>query len=260
MKTLDNTVSEKLKIKFTGNNIEPNIVSANEFAKVVTAYENALLAVLKKNKSGSKLNNQFISIVNIKHESLTIEASPHTEDIKAAANEINTAIKTSRINRLPIEAVENLIVFQQFVNKFQCKAILNGIEGIETAEITIDSNIRITESFFFKGETTVYGKIMRIGGTEPKVRIKTDSGKSLSVVINVKDAKLLSKHLYSKVGIKGTAKWKKENNELMEIKAKSFVLLKDVPLTEKLKGLSNLLGKYWTNVDNPDEYVTSLRD
>ncbi len=252
------TLAETLKIKFTGNDIEPSAVTANEFAKIVMAYENALLAVIKKNHP-ARVGIDFISIVKVKNESLTIEADPHTDDIKEAANEINTAIKEKKVNRLPYEAVENLVVFQNFINKYGCKAILNGIEGVETAEINVESDIRISEALYFKGETTVYGKIIRIGGSEPKVRIQTDNGKQISVVTTRQNAKELSPHLYSKIGIKGTGKWKKENNELVELKAKSFVVLSDIPLTEKLKGLGNLLSKHWIDIDNPDDYLISLR-
>lgn len=251
-------MSERLKIKFTGNDIEPTKVTANEFAKIVACYENALLAVAKKNHP-NKDNSNFISIVSVKHESLTIEADPHTEIIKEAANEINVAIKNKKTNKLPYDAIENLVAFQQFVNKFGCVAVLNGIEGIETAEINIESDIKISESLYFKGETTIYGKIIRIGGAEPRVRIQTDNGTSISVLITKKDAKYLSPYLYSKIGVKGFGKWKKENNELVDIKANSFVVLSDLPITEKLKGLSNLLSKYWIDIDKPDEYIASLR-
>lgn len=251
-------LSERLKIKFTGNKIEPSKVTANEFAKIVAAYENALLAVVKK-KHPQRHGVDFISVVSVKNESLTIEAEPHNLDLKEAANEINSAIKNKRLDKLPFETIENLTVFQSFVNKYQCKAILNGIDDIESAEINIYSDIKITDSLYFKGETTVYGRIIRIGGAEPKVRIQTDNGKYLSVVTSKENAKELSPNLYSRIGVKGIGKWKKENNELVEIKAKSFVVISDLPLTEKLKGLSNLLSKYWKNIDNPDDYITSLR-
>jgi hypothetical protein len=251
-------VSETLKIKFTGNGIDPTKVTANEFAKVVAAYEDALLAVLKKNHP-ARAGIDFISVVEVRHSSLEILNQPHSLEVIESANELNTAIKTRKTHRLPFEAVEGLVVFQQFVNKFNCVAILNGVEGVETAEITVESNIKVTEELYFKGETTVYGKIIRIGGSEPKIRIQTDNGKYISVVTTKKNAKELSPNLYSKIGIRGVGKWRKDNNELVELKAKNFVVLSDLPLTERLKGLSNLLGKYWINIDNPDDYITSLR-
>lgn len=254
----DKNLSERLKIKFTGNEIEPSKVTANEFAKLVASYENALLSVLNNGKA-KKNSIDFISVVNVKNESLTIEAEPNTLEVKEAANIINKAIKNRTFNKLPYDAVESLSVLQSFVNKHQCKAILNGIDDIESAEINVDSGIQITDSLYFKGKTTVYGKIIRIGGSEPKVRIQTDDGKYLSVVVSKKTAKDLSPSLYSRIGVKGTGKWKKYNNELEEIKAESFVVLSDVPLTKKLKGLSEIIGKYWKNIDNPDDYIASIR-
>ena len=251
-------MSETLKIKFTGGEINPSKVTANEFAKIVSSYENALLSIVKTDNSINK-NVEFISIVGVKNESLTIEAEPHTKEVKEAANRINTAIKNKKINRLPFSVVENLEAIQSFVIKHQCKAILNGIEGVETAEINVDSDIKVSDSLYFSGETTVYGKIIRIGGSQPKVRILLDNGKYISVVSSKENVKELSPNLYSRIGIKGIGKWKKENNELVEIKAKSFVILSDLPLTDRLKGLSKLIGKYWVNIDNPDDYVASLR-
>lgn len=255
---IDDDLSERLKIKFTGNEIEPKKVTANEFAKLVAAYENALLSVINNGKP-KKNPIDFISVVSVKNESLTIEAEPNTSEIKEAANKINKAIKNKSFNRLPYDAVENLSVLQSFVNKYQCRAILNGIDDIESAEINIDSGIQITDSLYFKGKTTVYGKIIRIGGSEPKVRIQTDDGKYLSVIVTQKTAKELSPSLYSRIGVKGTGKWKKYNNELEEIKAESFVVLSDLPLTKKLKGLSDIIGDYWKNIDNPDDYIASIR-
>ncbi|WP_148560738.1 hypothetical protein [Zobellia galactanivorans] len=255
----DKDLSERLKIRFTGNEIEPSKVTANEFAKLVASYENALLSVLNNGKP-KKNSVDFISVVSVKNESLTIEAQPHTLEVKEAANTINKAIKNKTFNRLPYDAVDSLSVLQSFVNKHKCRALLNGIDDIESAEINEDSGIQISDSLYFKGKTTVYGKIMRIGGSEPKVRIKTDDGIYLSVVVSKEVAKELSPNLYSRIGIKGTGKWKKYNNELEEIKAESFVIISDEPLTKKLKGLSEIIGDYWKNIDNPDDYIASIRE
>ncbi len=176
-----------------------------------------------------------------------------------AADQINTHIANNRISQLPFEAVENLSVIQHFVEKHNCNAYLNGVDGIASAEITPITDLRITKSFFIRGETTIYGTVVRIGGSEPKIRVQADNGTYFSVVTTASNAKDLTSHLYERIGVKGIATWKKENNELIEIKLKSFVLLSKLPLSERLKGLQNLLGKYWIDVDNPDDFITSLR-
>jgi hypothetical protein len=252
-------VNQTLKVRFSGNNISPDKVSASEFAGIVVAYEKALLAVADKKYPGRK-GLSYISIVQVRHESLGIDVLPSSNDVIEAADEINIAITNNTIHKLPFDAVVNLSTFQHFVDKYNCSAYLNGIEGIASAEITPYTNLKINQSFFIKGETTIYGQVIRIGGSEPKVRVQTDDGKYFSVVTTAKNAKELSKHLYERIGVKGLARWKKENHELEEIKLKSFIFLSNVPLTERLKGLSNLVGSYWIDVDNPDDYIESLRD
>ena len=53
--------------------------------------------------------------------------------------------------------------------------------------------------------------------------------------------------------------WKKENKELVELKPYDFIKLDDSSLAEKMKSLRKHLKPYWKNIDNPDEYVASLR-
>ncbi len=109
------------------------------------------------------------------------------KEIIEAADIINKAIKNNTTTQLPFTTVENLSIIQHFINVHDCKATLNGIGTIEVAEITPATNLKITESFYIKGETTVYGKIVRVGGAKHRVRIETDNGKQFTIITrNVK--------------------------------------------------------------------------
>lgn len=247
-----------LKFRLVGEDLTPDKVSANEFSKLVSAYENALIAFVSRDNPTMK-HTAFISVVGIKNESLGVEFLPNKEALYEASDIINRAINNNTISKLPFETVQNLEIIQRFVDTRECIAELNGYEKIESTKITPSTNLKINETFYVRGETLVYGKIMRIGGSEPRVRIEFDNGKQFSVITNQKEAKRLSPHLYEKVGIKGMAKWKKENNELINIKPKSFILMENNPLKKRMKGLGELLGKYWVDVENPDDYTASLR-
>lgn len=248
-----------LKIRLVGEDISPEKISANDFSKLIAAYEDALIAFFEK-RHPDKKDLGFVSVVGISSESAGVVFRPNYEtEMIEVANDINTSINNKTISKLPFKTVENLTIIQNYINKKNCTAELNGYDKIASTKITPSTNLRITKSFYIKGETTIYGKVVRVGGKEPRVRVQINDDLELSVIIKEKDAKELSPYLYEVIGIKGMAKWKKENHELVEIKPKSFILMEEKSLKEKFKGLGDLLGKYWVDIDNPDDYVASLR-
>jgi hypothetical protein len=172
-----------LKIKFEGEGISPNTVSSNEFAKIIAAYEDALNALMAK-RHPSKSHMSFISVIDVQNTGETIIFDPNLEsELISAADEINIAISTKSHNTLPFETVDNLGIIQKFVRERNCKASLNGYEGITSALITPETNLQIDESFYIYGETTIYGSLISIGGATPKAKIRMRSGKLLSVEI-----------------------------------------------------------------------------
>lgn len=247
---------KQLKIRFS---LPPEKVSANEFSKVVSAYENAIVSVVKKNHP-HRLIPAHISVTGVEKDDLGIDLKPNSDDdIFEAAHEINVNISNRTFNKLPINAVENLNIIQRFINEKGVTAYLNGYEGIASSQITSETNLEVDETFYLQGETTIYGKVVRIGGATPKVRIEIDKNKSISIEVKTDVAKDLSSHLYETVAITGLAKWKKEDNELVDLKFISHKKLSKKSLTEKLKELKSVIGKHWDNIDNPDEHLAHLR-
>lgn len=240
--------------------MSPDKISANDFSKLIAAYENALVTFFEK-KNPDKKELGFISVVEIRNESAGVVFKPnYEEEFINVANEVNTAINNNTIFKLPFKTVQNLGIIQNFVSRNNCIAELNGYDKITSTRITPSTRFDIDKSFFIKGETTVYGKILWVGGKGSRVRLQLDDDTEISVLIKEKEAKQLSPYLYEIIGVKGIAKWRKEDYKLEEIKPKSFILMENKTLNEKMKGLSGLLGKYWVDIENPDEYIASLRN
>lgn len=250
---------KNLKLRFIGEDMNPESVSANQFAKLISAYENALLSYIEK-KHPNKKDIAFISVVDVKNESESIFFTTNSEDvIFEAANDINHSISNNTLTKLPFKTVEYLSEIQKFVTARNCVAELNGYDKIESAKITPSTDLRINRYFFIKGHTTVYGKLIRLGGAKPLVRIELDNGNAISFETSESNARELATHLYKRIGIKGMAKWKKENNELVELRPKEFIKLNDNTLADKMNNLSKHLKPYWDEIENPDEYLLSLR-
>jgi len=110
-----------------------------------------------------------------------------------------------------------------------------------------------------KGETTLYGKIERIGGTEPTVRLRLGEKEVLTCKISQPLAIELASYLYQWVSLNGKAKWNVrdytvETFEITNVN-KNF---QDIPLNETFNRLSREMGQYFDDID-PVTYVQKMR-
>jgi len=119
--------------------------------------------------------------------------------------------------------------------------------------------IKVTEDFYIKGETVIYGQLQRVGGKQPKIRLETDDGIHLYINVDESTAKELAKHLYTTIGVQGIATWRRDNREICQFKFEKFSSIKDGTLSDKLNELKGKIKDYWVNIDNPSEYISKLR-
>jgi len=251
---------ERLKIRFSGEGITPRAISASELADVIASYESALLHTIHRDNPNLKDASIRISLTDIKEGSAEYYLEPnYQEEILVAANKINTAIKEGKANTLPYKTIESLSSLWKFTRIKNCIAELNGSTQVEPLEISADTEIKIDESFFYKGETTIYGELERVGGSKPRVRIKTDKDEVIYSDVLPSMAKVLATKLYETVALKGLATWRVEDYRVEAFKADDYVLIEEIPLTESIKELSDIIGKYWKDISSPNEYLNEIR-
>lgn len=252
--------SQNLKIKFEGQGISLGTISSNELADILSSYESALIHTIQKDNPELKDAPVFVSLTNVKEGSAEYLLSPtHKEVTLAAADRINVAIKERKTNTLPYKTVENLNSIWKFTYRRNCKAVLNGSNRVQSVEINPDWEIKIDETFFYTGETTIYGRLERVGGSKPRIRVKLDDDQVVFSDVPSQMAKILATRLYESVALKGLAKWRIDDYSIEEFKALDYILIEDLPIKESIEELGNVIGKYWKKIASPDDYLNNLR-
>lgn len=82
------------------------------------------------------------------------------------------------------------------------------------------TDFSLPENLFLKGGTSVLGKVVRVGGKEPKLRLQLPSGKVLTCETSEPIAKQLGHKLYETVVCKGEAVWDLSSNEITKFRIK----------------------------------------
>lgn len=251
---------KEIEIKFSGNGITPESVSTSEIFEVCSVYEETLRAYMLKHSPNISIENFTFSLVQVKESSAiytlkTIAIAAH------AAIAINTAIQNEDYAKLPYNSIEGIRKLWNFSKKRNCDVSLSAKdkEKVSLGFITPLKEINLPKNYVIKGETTIYGEIIRAGGIEPKIRIKLQDNEILSVKVTEDLAKELALRLYDIVGLKGNAKWNKEDLSLEDFTITEILPYKKTPFPSAFDKLKSVLGTKWNEIGDVNNYIENLR-
>ncbi len=110
------------------------------------------------------------------------------------------------------------------------------------------------------GETTIYGKIIRVGGISPKIMIETLQGDTIFCDVSERIAKQLAQKLYCIISLNGTATWSPGDLKLKKFKIKDIGLYEQKSVASAMKELSEKIGKHFNNISDIDDFALKLRN
>lgn len=107
--------------------------------------------------------------------------------------------------------------------------------------ISLRYNITLPVEFKFRGGSSLIGQVVRVGGEEPKVRLKLPSGKVLSCDTSEHVAKELGHRLYETVTCKGYATWDYATGEVLKFKIETVGKFRKVPASVAFENLAEAM-------------------
>lgn len=110
-----------------------------------------------------------------------------------------------------------------------------------------------------EGLSTIYGKVIRVGGEQPGVRLELLNREKITIHTDEDNAKKLAHKLYTVVGLSGKAEWDINTYDLLDFKLYDIITYEETPITDALTQLSNLAGKYWSDVDDISAEIENIR-
>ncbi|RKZ00503.1 MAG: hypothetical protein DRQ13_00250 [Ignavibacteriae bacterium] len=249
-----------LEMILTGEGIKPDSLKASEVADLISAYEHSLLSIIARENPKADLDDTFISLIDIQENSAHFKFKPKAKELFiSAALIMNTALNTNQLESLPYKSVESLNKIWLLSKRKNCTTEFTSSEEIPKAQITPENEIKISGEFFYQGATNIYGVIERVGGTVPRVRIRLDDNSIIYVELNQNLAKAIAKNLYETVGLKGIARWRKEDFAIEDFEVEEILFYKDTTNELAFNELRKVVGSYWDEVPDASEYLNKIR-
>jgi len=239
----ENTAS--IELKFEGNNIRPAVVKASEVAELIKSFEGALEAVIRESHPEIKEGFVLISFDQIKHESLSIKCIAHKakEYVLPAYIAITTAFSTNDFNNLPFSSIEELRTITRFSRKYLCDGAFIS-DGNRVANFNTETDVSYSKNNVARGDTTLYGEVLKAGGETPRVQIKINNDYTISFEVKKEIAIYLATKLYQEIGLKGNARWNTQSFKILDFKAESVIDVPKGDLRNSFKELNKLFGEH----------------
>ena len=240
-----------LELKFHGNGIGPDTVKPHEIAELIISFEKSLLYTIKQEHPEIDTQHLLFSFHRVDDKSLDIifKTLKVKEVVFGSYSLIASAITTSNYNKLNSDTIESLREITRFTKKYDC---LGQFKHNDQSIATFNKHTEVVfdKSNELKGETRIYGVVVRVGGESPTVHFRVDN--DYKIVIDVKEeiAKRLASKLYEQVGLIGTATWDYKSYKVIGFKVSVIVEIDEKPVKESFKELRKLIGKYWDGIDD----------
>ena len=130
------------------------------------------------------------------------------------------------------------------------------------AKITPETYDVVSRSAFVHGETSLFGRLVRIGGASEArcaLRIPDESKLIYCGVASDELARKLSNHLYDDVSVHGVATWLRATWRISSFEINSFDPPKTGTFQDALVDIWRAGGKAWDKVKDPNKFISEMR-
>ncbi|HRP36918.1 MAG TPA: hypothetical protein PLS50_03850 [Candidatus Dojkabacteria bacterium] len=253
---MDESVNNIIELRFSGSDINPSKVKPSEIASLLANFERSLLAQIKLVDPTIDTDVTLFSFDAIHGQSIDLLFKPLLQITTVLAS--YTTIATSFINQdyqnISSRSIEPLKEIIKFSKKYNCVGYFY-LNNTEISSFEPNQEIKTIPNSVLEGETTIYGKIIRIGGEDPKIHFRINEEEKLIFDIDESLAKKLSPKLYEFIGLVGVAKWNSENFSIENFKLLEIIDIDKRPIIDSFNELQGLIGKHWDEVEDIDSYL-----
>ncbi len=262
----DASTKERLLIKLSGAGVSPETVRASDLADFLSRFEKAVLeTVLSKEGITPETLEQEVtfSLIAIEAGSEVLTFALMRE-VFPGVSLISQAIANHDYSGIPVTAHQALHEISNQATKKNWSVVFVADQNhrIQEAVISEVDPVPPPKIVTAQGDTTIYGRLIRVGGVRPRAMITLpDEGYLYIDLTESMAVELASKErLYKDVGIEGTATWRVDTWEIVEFKAKRITVYQphETNLVKTFEALAEAAGDRWEGVD-VDRFIAELR-
>ena len=249
------------ELRLKGENIEPSTIPIDELGGILRALSDVLTSIATEQNPNMNPKDFVVGLSTIEPGSLSLNFKANQASVALAAYSLMaSAFSTLAFHNLPKKALEGMDQMVRYGNDKNADWELYDPSKIEPiATINHLQNIDVLNNACIKGETDIYGKIIRIGGVKPAVRLRLDKDEELTCLCSEALAVKLAPRLYQQVGLHGVAWWHAKTLEIVRFRATEHIEYDPTDIVHTIQLLKETIGYAFDDIEDPVAYSRELR-
>ncbi len=246
-------------IRLTGEGVNPSLISARDLAELLIAAEQTVSALIQRNHP--ELDDPvLIGLSEIKDSSIGLVLTSNRPDLTYKAyKELVSAVSDRQFRSLPARSLDGLRTLTKFTQDRKGHTqFWNGGNKL-LLDLSPDFPIEVPSPDYIRGETVLYGKVERVGGVRPRVRLRISEKEVVTADINEEQGRELGHLLYQETGLRGKATWDTQDGTIAYFRLEEIIKHDRVSTHAAFQELAELVEGAYDNIDDVDLFARRVR-
>jgi len=149
----------------------------------------------------------------------------------------------------------------EFARQRRCKTqFWNGTKARPALELESDFVLDVPRPEYVRGETIVYGKVERVGGVRPRVKVRLSSREVMYGDISEDQARELGKRMYQPAGLRGQATWDPQDGSFVYFRVEEILPYVGGGVRTGFEELNTASRGVYGQVDDADQLALRIRE
>ncbi len=237
------------------------MIAAGDLAELLIAAEQTVTAIARREHPDTG-ENLVVGLAEIQDASIGFCFTSNQPEIVAAAyQEFVAAVENRLFRSLPGRSLEALRTLTQFARERKGHTqFWNGTQNGPLLDLPSDYAVQVPQPDYQRGETVVYGKVERVGGVRPRVRLRVSSREVIYGDISEEQSRILGGKLYGDTALRGHATWDAQDGSIVYFRVDEILQYERVPVATAFEELRTAAAGAFDVIEDVDLFATRVRE
>lgn len=248
-------------IRLTGEAVRPQLLPASDLAQLLIAAEQAVLAIALRDHPDAA-EELVVGLSAVQDQSIGFAFTSNQPQVaQAAYAELITLTENHAFRSLPARSLEGLRTLTRFSREHGGRTqFWNGGTERPLLDLASDFAIEVPAPEYQRGETVLYGRIERVGGVRPRVRLRVSEHEVVYGDITEEQSRDLGSRLYSDAALRGLATWDAQDGSVVYFRVQEILHYHRGKVREAFKELRDVVGNAYDQIEDVDRYTQQVRE
>jgi hypothetical protein len=241
--------------------VRPHLIPASDLAQLLVAAEQTVLAIAAR-EHPEAAEDLIVGLAQVRDASIGFGFASNREDVALAAyNELVTVTANRAFRSLPGRSLEGLRTLTRFSREHGGRTqFWNGEGDRPLLDLPAEFAVEVPAPEYQRGETVLYGKIERVGGVRPRVRLRVSEREVVYGDVTEEQGRELGGRLYSEAALRGQATWDAQDGSIVYFRVEEILHYQRGKVSGAFDELRRAAHGVYDEVEDVDLFATRIRE